>query len=77
MVSQLKQIPVASGDQGAVRHWLDEWDAYDSYGHQYAASVKAGSERDLVGNDSARIGALRRERNGFARANHMSTCAFA
>jgi len=77
MVAQLKEIPVGSADQAAVHHWLDDWDAYDSYGHQYAAAVKTGSERDLVSNDSARIGALRRERNGFARANHMGTCAFA
>ena len=50
--------------------------AYDAYGHQYAAAVKTGSERDLVAHDSARIGALRRERNGFANANSMATCAF-
>lgn len=77
MVVQLKAIPIAPADQAAVRHWLDDWDAYDAYGHQYAAAVKTGAERDLVSNDSARIGALRRERNGFARANHMGSCAFA
>ena len=76
MVAQLKALPVAPADRAAVDHWLADWDAYDAYGHQYAAAVKTGSERDLVAHDSARIGALRRERNGFANANSMATCAF-
>ena len=76
MVGQLRAVPVASVDQDAVSRWLADWDAYDAYGHQYAVAVRTGSERDLVTHDSARIGALRRRRNGFARANQMGTCAF-
>lgn len=76
MVAQLRAIPVAPADRAAVDQWLADWDAYDAYGHQYAAAVKTGAERDLVTHDSARIGALRRQRNGFANANSMGTCAF-
>lgn len=76
IVGELRAIPVAPADQGAVGAWLADWDAYDAYGHRYAAAVRAGAERDLVATDSSRIGALRRRRNGFARANHMSSCAF-
>lgn len=76
MVGQLRTIPVKPADQAAVGQWLNDWDAYDAYGHTYAAAVRAGSERDLVVHDSSRIGALRRRRNGFAKANHMGACAF-
>ncbi|GAC1318793.1 MAG: hypothetical protein NVSMB16_14870 [Acidimicrobiales bacterium] len=77
MVVQLKTLPVAPADQAAVSQWFADWDAYNAYGHQYAGAVRSGSERDLVVADSKRIGALRRHRNGFARANHMGACAFA
>ncbi|GAC1318421.1 MAG: hypothetical protein NVSMB12_17240 [Acidimicrobiales bacterium] len=76
MVTQLKALPVTAADQPAVTQWLADWDAYDEYGHEYAAAVRTGAERDLVTHDSARIGALRRRRNGFAHANSMGTCAF-
>ncbi|GAC1305417.1 MAG: hypothetical protein NVSMB16_00960 [Acidimicrobiales bacterium] len=76
MVVQLKTLPVAPADQAAVNQWFADWDAYNAYGHRYAGAVRSGSERDLVVADSKRIGALRRHRNGFARANHMGSCAF-
>jgi len=76
MVAELKLVAVAAPDRSVVERWLADWDAYDAYGHQYATAVRNGAERDLVNRDSSRIGALRRQRNGFARANHLSACAF-
>jgi len=76
MSTQLKAIPVSAADQTAVNQWLADWEAYDAYGHQYAAAVRSGNERDLVVRDTGRIGSLRRRRNGFAKANHLSACAF-
>ena len=76
MVVKLSAIPVAAPDQPAVGQWLSDWRAYDAYGHQYAAAVAKGAERDLVRNDVTRVDAILRQRNGFAKANHMGTCAF-
>jgi len=76
MVTRLKTIPVAPVDRAAVGHWLAQWDAYDAFGHRYAVAVGKGQERDLVIQDSASQGELRRQRNAFATANHMSPCAF-
>jgi hypothetical protein len=76
MVARLRALPVAPADQAAVGHWLDQWDQYDAFGHQYAAAVARGAERDLVVQDSASQGRLRRDRNAFATANHMSACSF-
>jgi hypothetical protein len=76
MVAGLRALPVAAADQAAVEQWLADWDGYDAYGHQYAAAIRAGAERDLVTRDTKRIDALQRRRNGFARANHMAACAF-
>ncbi|HEY2430032.1 MAG TPA: hypothetical protein VGI06_13930 [Acidimicrobiales bacterium] len=76
MVVELKALPVAAADRPAVDHWLGQWDTYDAFGHQYAAAVAKGQERDLVARDSASQGTLRRERNAFAEANHMRSCAF-
>ena len=76
MVTQLKAIPVAAVDRAAVAHWLAQWEAYDAFGHRYAVAVGKGQERDLVTQDSAAQGALRRQRNAFAQANHMGSCAF-
>ena len=77
MVAQLHALPVAPADRTAVAAWLGQWDAYDTFGHRYAAAVAAQSERDLVEQDSAAQGALRRSRNAFATANHMPACVFA
>ena len=76
MVTKLKAIPVAPADQAAVSRWLAQWDAYDAFGHQYAAAVSKGEERDLVGQNSVSQGNLRRQRNAFAAANHMRSCDF-
>jgi len=76
MVDTLAQIPVTPAAQGPVAQWLSEWRQYDSFGHTYAAAVAQGAERNLVTEDSAGEGKLRRTRNGFAKANHMSACAF-
>ena len=76
MVVQLSAIPVAGPDQAAVNGWLADWRTYDAYGHQYAAAVVQGAERSLVQNDVTRIDSILRRRNGFAKANHMSPCAF-
>jgi len=76
MVGELRALSVAPADRAAVDNWLAQWDAYDAYGHRYATAVRAGTDGQLVAADSARIGQLRRTRNGFARANHMSGCAF-
>jgi len=76
MVVKLKTIPVAPADQAAVSRWLAQWDAYDSFGHEYAAAVTKGGERDLVSQNSASQGTLRRQRNAFAAANHMRSCVF-
>jgi hypothetical protein len=76
MVARLAALPVASADQPAVSQWLSEWRDYDTFGHQYAAAVRNGAERDLVRNDVSRVDGILRTRNGFAKANHMSACAF-
>jgi hypothetical protein len=76
MVTKLSAIPVATPDRSAVDAWLADWRTYDAYGHEYAAAVSQGAERDLVQNDVSRIDAILRRRNGFAKANHMGTCAF-
>ena len=76
MVIALRDLPVAAPDRTAVETWLSDWEKYDAYGHQYAAAVKAGAERDLVAHDKTSVDALLRTRNGFAHANHMSPCAF-
>jgi hypothetical protein len=76
MVARIAALPVAAADRPAVDQWLSDWRSYDAYGHQYAGAVRAGAERDLVRNDLIRIDATLRRRNGFAKANHMGTCAF-
>ena len=76
MVAKLTALPVASSDRVAVDAWLADWRTYDAYGHQYAAAVANGAERDLVHNDVTRIDAILRRRNGFAKANHTGTCVF-
>jgi len=76
MVVKLKAIPVAPADRPAVTRWLAQWDAYDAFGHLYAAAVSKGDERDLVSDNSASQGTLRRQRNAFAAANHMRSCVF-
>ena len=76
MVVQLRALPVAPADQTNVSQWLMDWQTYDAYGHRYAAAVSAGTERDLVAHDKNTVDGLLRRRNGFAKANHMSTCAF-
>jgi hypothetical protein len=76
MVGKLSAIPVAAPDRSAVNAWLADWRTYDAYGHQYAAAVSQGAERDLVQNDVSRIDAILRQRNGFAKANHMGACSF-
>ncbi|MFI5042178.1 MAG: hypothetical protein ACHQNA_10085 [Acidimicrobiales bacterium] len=76
MVVELRAIPVAPADQARVSAWLDDWEAYNAFGHQYATAVRAGAEQQLIVHDSARIGDLRRRRNGFAKANHLSSCVF-
>jgi hypothetical protein len=76
MVAQLRALPVGSSSFSLVQGWFNEWDTYDAYGHRYAAAVKAGSERDLVANDKSNIDGLLRQRNAFAKANHMGACAF-
>jgi len=76
MVTRLSALPVAAADRAAVQQWLADWRQYDAYGHQYAAAVSKGAERDLVHNDLVRVDAILRRRNGFAKANHMGTCAF-
>jgi hypothetical protein len=76
MVTKLSAISVAPPDRSAVSAWLADWRTYDAYGHEYAAAVSQGAERDLVHNDLNRIDAILRRRNGFAKANHMGSCAF-
>jgi hypothetical protein len=76
MVVQLRAIPVAAPDQGAVHGWLADWDAYVAFGHTYAAAVRTGSERGLIQSDSVSQGQLRRRLHAFAKANHMSSCVF-
>ncbi len=76
MVAKLDQLPVAPADHATVAHWLDQWHAYDAFGHRYAAAVAKRAEAGLVHNDSASQGQLRRDRNAFAKANHMPSCAF-
>lgn len=76
LVVELRALPVAATDQSAVAQWFADWDAYNTYGHRYAAAARAGAERDLVAHDSKMIGTLLRRRNAFAKANHMATCAF-
>ena len=76
MATRLSAIPVAAPDRSAVGGWLADWQTYDAYGHEYAAAVRQGAERDLVHNDLNRIDAILRQRNGFAKANHMGPCAF-
>jgi hypothetical protein len=76
MVAKLKTIPVAPADQAAVSRWLAQWDEYDAFGHQYAAAVSKGDERNLVSENAASQGTLRRQRNAFAAANHMRSCDF-
>ncbi len=76
MVVKLSALPVAPADRPAVSQWLAEWRAYDAFGHQYAAAVRNGAERDLVRSDVSRIDGVLRTRNGFAKANHMGRCAF-
>jgi hypothetical protein len=76
MVVRLAALPVAAADRPAVDQWLSDWRSYDAYGHQYAGAVSAGAERDLVHRDLTRVDAILRRRNGFAKANHMGTCAF-
>ena len=76
MVVRLSALPVAAADQAAVSQWLSEWRDYDAFGHQYAAAVANRAERDLVHSDVSRIDGILRVRNGFAKANHMSACAF-
>ena len=76
LVVKLSALPVAPADQAAVGAWLDDWRAYDAYGHRYAAAVTSGTERDLVANDQTSIDALHRRVNAFATANHMSSCNF-
>jgi len=76
MVAELRALPVAPADEVNVAQWLAQWQTYDAYGHRYAAAVRTGSERDLVARDKTTIDGLLRQRNGFAKANHMSACAF-
>jgi len=76
MVARLSALPVAAADRPAVAQWLSQWREYDAYGHTYAAAVRDRAERDLVRSDVARVDAMLRARNGFAKANHMSACAF-
>jgi hypothetical protein len=76
LVARLSVLPVAGADRSAVDQWISDWRAYDAYGHHYAAAVRVGAERDLVRNDLPRIDGILRRRNGFAKANHMATCAF-
>jgi hypothetical protein len=76
MVARLSSLPVATPDRPAVSQWLGEWRDYDAFGHQYAAAVSSGAERDLVRNDVTRIDGILRARNGFAKANHMGDCSF-
>jgi len=76
MVGRLSALPVAATDRPAVAQWLSEWREYDAFGHQYAAAVRNSAERDLVRNDVSHIDGILRTRNGFAKANHMSACAF-
>ena len=76
MVAQLSALPVAVAARPAVSQWLDEWRDYDAFGHQYATAVRNSAERDLVRTDVSRIDGILRTRNGFAKANHMSACAF-
>jgi hypothetical protein len=76
LVSQLRQIPVVPADQPAVSGWLADWDSYVAFGQTYAAAVRGGKERELVQNNSASQGALRRRLQAFAVANHMASCKF-
>jgi hypothetical protein len=76
MVTRLSALPVVAPDGPDVDQWLADWRQYDAYGHQYATAVRNGAERDLVRNDLTRIDGILRRRNGFAKANHMGTCAF-
>ena len=78
MVVSLRAVPIAAipGDRAPIEQWLADWEAYDAYGHRYAAAVRVGGERDLVAHDKTTIDGLLRRRNGFARANHLSACAF-
>jgi hypothetical protein len=76
MVAKLSTLSVAAPDRPSVSEWLAEWRDYDAFGHQYAAAVRSGAERDLVRTDVARIDGILRQRNGFAKANHMGACAF-
>ena len=76
MVVKLSALPVSAADRPAVAQWLDEWRQYDAFGHEYAAAVTNGAERDLVRQDVGRIDGILRVRNGFAKANHMGACAF-
>jgi hypothetical protein len=76
LVAKLSAVPVAPADQAKVAAWLADWRTYDAYGHRYAAAVSAQAERDLVAHDQATIDGILRRRNGFAKANHMSSCAF-
>jgi hypothetical protein len=75
LVRELRSLPVAPADQANVALWLSEWDRYDAYGHQYARAVASGAEGPLTKDKSA-IDGLLRQRNGFARANHLGACAF-
>jgi hypothetical protein len=76
MVAKLAALPVAAPDHTTVGNWLAQWRAYDAFGHQYAAAVGKGQERDLVEKFSGPEGELRRQRNAFATANHMPSCVF-
>jgi hypothetical protein len=76
MVTKLSALPVAPSSRPAVEQWLTEWRQYDAFGHEYAAAISTGTERDLVEQDSSSEGALRRAKNGFAEANHMGSCSF-
>ena len=76
MVARLAALPLAAPDRPAVSQWLAQWRDYNSFGHQYAAAVRSGAEGDLVHSDLSRIDGILRQRNGFAKANHMAACAF-
>jgi hypothetical protein len=76
MVVKLSALPVTGADQAKVGQWLADWRDYDAYGHLYSEAVRNGAERDLVRHDLTRVDGILRRRNGFAKANHMRTCAF-
>jgi hypothetical protein len=76
MVAKLRQLTPAPADQAAVKTWLSDWDSYVAFGSKYADAVRAGAERDVVRNDSASQGDLRRRLQSFAVVNHMKACRF-